>query len=139
MDTSLVARHSDSDAFTEHVITLSGNRYIHVRADKDGNASVESDLVTDDDLCDFAVDTKESIAALIFDHEYDEDEVRPTEDTCHALAERIRDSYVENPYAVGVNAIESLLLALAAEGVNLSEARFTRAIETALEVLANHC
>lgn len=139
MGTSLVASCSDSDEFTEHMISLDGDRYIRVLANKSGNASVESDLVTDDELCDFEVDTKESIAGIIFDYEYDENaEMRPTGDTCNALAERIRDAYAGNPYVVGVNAIESLLLALAAEGVDLSDVRFTKAVETALDVVVNN-
>jgi len=46
------------------------------------------------------LDQKEHIAAVIFDHDYPEDEERPSEERCHTLAEEILELVFEisSPY-----------------------------------------
>jgi len=46
-----------------------------------------------DDEAIARIDQKEHIAAIIFDHEYSEDDSRPSEEACHKIAETILDYF----------------------------------------------
>jgi hypothetical protein len=105
--------------------------------DPNGSASLESTLHDEEARVDAEISTKEAIAALIFDYEYSDGEERPSEDACNDLGEKIRDAVVADPYEVGVDALEVFILALAAEGVDVSDPRFGRALEFTVSSLAD--
>lgn len=123
---------------TVMTIRVDDLRNVRIATDGTGNVALESNLLDEDEQASWEVDTKEAISATIFDYEYGEDEERPSEETCNALGEQIRDEIVYDPYKTGVDAIESFLMALAGEGMDLNDGRFGAALFTALETLANN-
>jgi len=84
------------------------------------------------------VNAKDFVAATIFDYDYPDNEERPSEDTCCKLGEKIATELFVDDYDANLDGIESFILALAAEGVNLNDPRFAAALHTSIEACANN-
>lgn len=124
------------DSVVEYTLVIDNDNFVRAYVGPNGSASVESTFHDEEARVDAEISTKEAISAFIFDYEYPHGEERPSEDTCNDLGEKIRDALVVDPYEVGVDTLETFILGLAAEGVDLNDPRFGRALELAVGSLA---
>ena len=132
-----IVKNGLSGPLTEHPIKIDGKTVVTVTTDNNGFAIMKSSLSSTCQTDEFAAELQETIAATLFDHAYGLLEERPSQETCTLLSQKICAQII-NALAIGVDALESFILALAEQGFDLSDSRFGAALDTALQAIANN-
>lgn len=132
----------------EFVITGHNGNLIRIWTYPDGGADIrESTLVDENEQVDFAVSRAEAIARDLFDGDLStvlekngviESYERLSEDTATQLGKTVAERYTIDPWKVACDSIESFLLNLALEGIDLNNPAVSRALASTTESLANN-
>lgn len=132
----------------EFVITGHNGNIVRIWTFPDGGAEIrESTLVDKDEQAEFALSRAEAIARDLFDGNLStvlenagviESFERLSEDAANELGKAIAEHHTTDPWKVACDTIESFLLNLALEGIDLNNPAVSRALASTTESLANN-